>query len=151
MKLTMMTWLGVVVLTASLLVACSSEPEGTLVEQRLAAIEAGEAEPIPYVSAIRLHYGREENATRHDATYKGKIYRIYGEVKQIENEVVTLGIDDIYGGYLDFVGVDLNDMPLEDQIPLNRWDRVSAVCVIGDSILGSIQANDCILESAEPP
>ena len=88
-----------------------------------------------------LHYAREQNATRYDATHKGQVYQILGNIKRIDNGIVTLSVENIYSGVYLYGTADLNDLPQEEQVVLNRGDAIIAVCEIGEYILGSIQAN----------
>ena len=65
---------------------------------------------------------------------------------------MTLGIDTTGFGIDEsgFFGVDLRDLSQEEQISLDRGDQVSAVCKVGDYILGTINMEDCALETPEP-
>ena len=104
--------------------------------------------PVESVTAQELYDAREANATRFDDQYKGKTVRVSGQVVKIEGGDVTLGIDlgygiDTYG----FVGVQLRDLSKDDQISLDKGQQISAVCEVGNYIIGTMMMKKCKLDA----
>ena len=98
------------------------------------------------LSAQQLYDEREANATRYDATYKGKTVQVSGVVVAIDGGSVSLGIDTGFG--IDTMGltsVKLDDLPDTAQASLDKGDEVAAVCRVGEYIIGSIFMEDCEL------
>ncbi len=103
--------------------------------------------PVPLYTAQQLYDAREANATRFDYELKDKVIGVRGQVVKIDGGNVTLGVD-ATGFGMDtsgLFGVVLKDLSREEQIALNRGDRVMADCKVGDYIIGSIYMEDCIL------
>ena len=104
-------------------------------------------QPIESVTAQELYDAREANATRFDDQYKGKTVRVSGEVVQIEDGDVTLGIDRGYGiDTSGLSGVDLKDLSKEEQISLDKGEQISAVCEVGNYIILTMMMKKCKLE-----
>ena len=104
--------------------------------------------PIESVTAQELYDAREANATRFDDQYKGKTVRVSGEVVQIEDGDVTLGIDRGYGiDTSGLSGVDLKDLSKEEQISLDKGEQISAVCEVGNYIIGTMMMKKCKLDA----
>ena len=93
--------------------------------------------PPPRMSARQLLEERGANATRFDATLKGKWVTVFGQIENIDNSIVYLKGD----GFLS--SVHLRHIPKEDQIPLNVGQEYSATCKVGDYVLGSMDMNSC--------
>ena len=104
--------------------------------------------PVTTITAQELYDEREVNATRYDAQYLGKTVRVTGQVVKIDGGDVTLGVDATGFGIDEtgLFGVDLGDLSQEEQISLDKGDQVSAVCKVGDYIIGTINMEDCALE-----
>lgn len=102
-------------------------------------------ERVETLTAQALYDAREENATRFDDRYLGKRIRIRGQVVKIDNDRVTLGVDATGFGIDDsgLFGVDLNGLPRDVQAGLNRGQRFTAVCEVGNFIIGTIMMEDC--------
>lgn len=100
---------------------------------------------VESLTAQTLYDAREQNATRFDDRYKGKRIRIRGRVVRIDNGRVTLGVDATGFGIDDsgLFGVDLNGLPRDVQIRLNRGQQFTAVCEVGNFIIGTIMMEDC--------
>ena len=64
---------------------------------------------------------------------------------EIDQGDVTLGVDLGYG-VQGMMAVDLEDLPQADQIKLDKGVQVSAVCRVGDYIIGTIRMRDCELD-----
>ena len=104
--------------------------------------------PIESVTAQELYDAREANATRFDDQYKGKTVRVSGEVVQIEDGDVTLGIDRGYGiDTSGLSGVDLKDLSKEEQISLDKGEQISAVCEVGNYIILTMMMKKCKLDA----
>ena len=95
------------------------------------------ATPPPQMSAQALLAEREANATRFDATFKGKWVIVSGQIEKIDGGKVYLRGD----GFLSDVA--LEDLSVDKQIPLNVGEEFSATCKVGDYILGTIFLNSC--------
>jgi hypothetical protein len=110
--------------------------------------QAKPAAPVTTITAQELYDEREANATRYDAQYLGKTVRVTGQVVKIEGGDVTLGVDSTGFGIDEsgFFGVDLRDLSQENQISLDKGDQVSAVCKVGNYVIGTINMEDCALE-----
>lgn len=102
-------------------------------------------ERVETLTAQSLYDAREANATRFDDRYKGKRIRVRGQVVKIDNGRVTLGVDVTGYGIDDsgIFGVDLNNLPRDVQIRLNRGQQFTAVCEVGNFIIGTIMMEDC--------
>ena len=95
------------------------------------------ATPPPQMSAQALLAEREANATRFDATFKGKWVTVSGQIEKIDGGKVYLRGD----GFLS--DVVLEDLSADKQIPLNVGEEFSATCKVGNYILGTIFLNSC--------
>ena len=95
------------------------------------------ATPPPQMSAQALLAEREANATRFDATFKGKWVTVSGQIEKIDGGKVYLRGD----GFLSDVA--LEDLSADKQIPLNVGEEFSATCKVGNYILGTIFLNSC--------
>ena len=93
--------------------------------------------PPPQMSAQALLAEREANATRFDATFKGKWVTVSGQIEKIDGGKVYLRGD----GFLS--DVVLEDLSADKQIPLNVGEEFSATCKVGNYILGTIFLNSC--------
>ena len=89
------------------------------------------------MSAQALLAEREANATRFDATFKGKWVTVSGQIEKIDGGKVYLRGD----GFLS--DVVLEDLSADKQIPLNVGEEFSATCKVGNYILGTIFLNSC--------
>ena len=100
---------------------------------------------VETLTSQSLYDAREQNATRFDDRYKGKRIRIRGQVVRIDNGRVTLGVDSTGFGIDNsgLSGVDLNGLPRDVQIRLNRGQQFTAVCEVGNFIIGTIMMEDC--------
>ena len=98
---------------------------------------AGPPPSPPKLSAQQLLAEREANATRFDATRKGKWITVSGQIENIDGGNVYLRGD----GFLSNVA--LKDIPKEEQVPLNVGQEYSAACKVGNYILGTIFMNSC--------
>ena len=137
---------GAVVLVLILLGICVSSPEDSGSSATETVVEAV---PSFVITAQELYDEREANATRYDANFKGKLIRVSGQVVVIDGGDVTLGVDPGFGLGLDTTGlsgVDLTGLTQQEQISLDKGDQVSAMCKVGDYILGSIRLRDCKLD-----
>ena len=104
--------------------------------------------PIESITAQELYDAREANATRFDDQYKGKTVRVSGEVVEIEDGDVTLGIDRGYGiDTSGLSGVDLKDLSKEEQISLDKGQQISAVCEVGNYIILTMMMKKCKLDA----
>ena len=95
------------------------------------------ATPPPQMSAQALLAEREANATRFDATFKGKWVTVSGQIEKIDRSKVYLRGD----GFLSDVA--LQDLSVDKQIPLTVGEEFSATCKVGNYILGTILLNSC--------
>ncbi len=102
------------------------------------ATPAPTATPPPQISAKALLAEREANATRFDATFKGKWVTVSGQIEKIDDGRVYLR-GDAWG----LSNVALGDLSEEKQIPLNAGEHFSATCKVGDYIIGNIFMNSC--------
>ena len=100
----------------------------------------GPTTPPPKLTAQELLAEREANATRFDANRKGQWIAVTGNIERIDDGNVYLRGD----GFIS--DVVLEDLSQEEQIPLNIGQDFSAVCVVGNYIIGSIYMNDCRVE-----
>ena len=89
------------------------------------------------MSAQALLAEREANATRFDATFKGKWVTVSGQIEKIDGGKVYLRGD----GFLS--DVVLEDLSADKQIPLNVDEEFSATCKVGNYILGTIFMDSC--------
>ena len=133
---TILVMLTIALLTAC---ACASSTDDRPSANEAAAPPTATPKPVESVTAQELYDAREANATRFDDQYKGKTVRVSGQVVKIEGGDVTLGIDlgygiDTYG----FVGVQLRDLSKDDQISLDKGQQISAVCEVGNYIIGTM-------------
>ncbi len=122
------------------IVSDSDEASGEQVER---AVEQEDAEDVPTpipITAQRLYEEREQNATRFDDEYKGKIVRVSGVIEKVDDGRVTLRVPGSFGE------VDLKGIPREDQIPLNPGRSVVAVCKVGDFIFITMNLENCELQ-----
>ena len=97
--------------------------------------------PPPSVNYHVLLAEREANATRFDANYKGKYVELTNAV------VIAIESGDVrIAGPLGFLddGV-IQNLPTDVQIQLDKGMRISAVCKVGNFILGSMYFDSCIL------
>lgn len=93
--------------------------------------------PVANVTAVQLLSEREANATRYDATYKGKWVAITGRVDRIDDGKVYLEGNDFISS------VALEDLSEGEQIALDVGQSVTYTCRVGDYILGTIFARSC--------
>lgn len=103
---------------------------------------ASEAKPTPAPS-VSYHFliaEREANATRFDATYKGKY---------VELNAVVIAID---SGYVRIAGPHeflddgaIKGIPTDVQMQLEKGTRIKAVCKVGRFTLGTMFFDSCIL------
>ena len=91
----------------------------------------------PQLSAQQLLAEREANATRFDATRKDTWVTVSGQIDNIDGGKVYLRGD----GFLSNVA--LEDIPKDEQVPLNVGQEFSATCKVGNYILGTIFLNSC--------
>ena len=71
----------------------TSQPSGSTPVPAQATEPSPTPAPAFTITAQQLYEEREANATRYDATYKGKLVRVSGEVVKIDRGDVTLGVD----------------------------------------------------------
>ena len=112
------------------------------------AVEVKEEERVETITAQALYDARDENATRFDDQYKGKRVRVRGQVVKIDGGRVTLGVDATGFGIdeMGLFGLDLNDLPRDVQVSLNRGQQFTAVCKVGNFVIGTMQMDDCVAE-----
>lgn len=137
---------GLVILIVLIGIFADSEDDSTQGAARTTSVSI--VAPPLSITAQKLYDEREANATRYDATYKGKTVHVSGQVVKIDGGDVTLGVD-ATGFGIDTAGffeVALRDLSQEEQIRLNKGDNVSAVCKVGDYIIGTIMLHDCKLD-----
>ena len=149
-------WLGWAVLIVVVIVisaVASDREQGIAPTQSQApspsqAVEAKEEERVETVTAQALYDAREENATRFDDRYKGKRVRVRGQIVKIDDGRVTLGVDATGFGIdeMGLFGVDLNDLPREVQVDVNKGQQFTAVCKVGNYTIGTIHMEDCVAE-----
>ena len=102
--------------------------------------------PPPSITAEKLYAEREANAARFDQNYKGKWVTITGRIGEVDGGEVRLVTDpESYRilGQLMLNYVALNDLPTEVQVSLNKDDEFTAVCRVGNYIMGTMQLNKC--------
>ena len=110
----------------------------------LEPIATATPEPIVAMSVGELHAKRDENATRYDQIYKDKKVLVNGVVCKIESEDVFLGDSDSGCAFL----VDdarLQDIPVEQLMVPSAGDPFTAICTVGEYILGTIFMKDCFV------
>lgn len=98
------------------------------------------------LTATQLYNEREANATRFDDQYKGKRLIVSGEVVGIDNGMVRLGTEQVYGSSTslsDFLTVNLEDLPRGVQASVNKGQYFTASCEVSNYIIGSIMMKDC--------
>ncbi len=120
------------IIVAGICTASESTDDGEQVSEPAAT-------PIA-ITAQRLYEEREENATRYDDTYKGRLVRVTGNIARIDGGEVSLSISGAIGS------VALDGIPREDQVLLNPNDQVVAVCTVGEYVLGTINLEKCQLQ-----
>ena len=136
-------WVIAIVVVVGLVVVGSLLPEA---EDAPASEPTEPATPPPVISAIELYQEREANATRYDLNYKGKWVQITGVVGGIDGGEVRLVVDmDSYRllGQLFLNYIALDDLPQEDQARAEKGQEFTAVCKVGEYILGTINLRDC--------
>ena len=145
-------WVIAIVVVVGLVVVGSLLPEAEDAPEKSSASEPSPREPEPTptppptVSAEGLYQEREANATRYDLKYEGKWVQITGVVGEIEGGEVRLVADmDSYRllGQLFLNYIALNDLPQEDQARAEKGQEFTAVCKVGEYILGTINLRDC--------
>ncbi len=101
--------------------------------------------PAPSITASELYAEREANATRFDQQRKGAWVRVSGLIGEIDNGQIQLVVDEESFNLIGvaFQTVDLNDLPTSVQASVNKGERFTATCKVGDYILGSMQLRDC--------
>ncbi len=104
------------------------------------------ATPPPVISAIDLYQEREANATRYDLNYKGKWVQITGVVGAIEGGEVRL----VAGGSF-LSNVYLHDLSPQEQARADKWQEFTALCRVGNYILGTINLRDCRAAATPSP
>ena len=100
--------------------------------------------PPPRVEAGFLLEEREANASRFDATYRGKWVTVYGRIDDIDNGKVYLEEQDILSR------VALHDLSDEDIMPLNVGQEYWAVCKVGNYVFFAMELKSC-RTAAKPP
>ena len=102
------------------------------------------SEPVQLetVSAHQLFAEREANATRFDDKYKGKRFNVTGTVSKIEGGKVYLCAGEIAFGTC-FEEIALEDLPRETQASLNKGQRITAACKVGNFIIMTMFMEDC--------
>ena len=101
--------------------------------------------PAPSISASELYAEREANATRFDQQRKGKWVRVSGLIGEIDNGQIKLVVDEESFNLIGvaFQTVDLHDLSTGVQASVNKGERFTATCKVGNYILGSMQLRDC--------
>ena len=97
------------------------------------------------VSAELLYQERELNATRYDLEYQDTWINITGIVGEIDGGEIRLVVDmrayTSWDLFLEYVA--LHDLPIEVQANVNKNEKFTAVCKVGDYIFGIINLNNC--------
>lgn len=101
--------------------------------------------PAPSITASELYAEREANATRFDQQRKGTWVRVSGLIGEIDDGRVQLVVDEESFNLIGITiqTVDLHDLPTSVQASVNKGERFTATCKVGDYILGSMQLRDC--------
>ena len=136
-------WVIAIVVVVGLVVVGSLLPEAEDAPEKSSASEPSPREPEPTptppptVSAEGLYQEREANATRYDLKYEGKWVQITGVVEGIDGGEVSL----VAGGFLS--NVDLHDLSAQEQARADKGQEFTALCRVGNYILGTINLRDC--------
>ena len=144
-------WVIAIVVVVGLVVIGSLLPEAEDAPEKSSASEPSPREPEPTptppptVSAEGLYQEREANATRYDLKYKGKWVQITGVVEGIDGGEVSL----VAGGFLS--NVDLHDLSAQEQARADKGQEFTALCKVGDYILGTINLRDCRAAATSEP
>ena len=93
--------------------------------------------PPPVVQAGFLLAEREANASRFDATYRGKWVTVYGRIDKIDNDKVYLEEQDIMSR------VGLYDIPNEELLSLNVGEEYWATCRVRNYVLFEMELILC--------
>ena len=93
--------------------------------------------PPPRVEARFMLEEREANASRFDATYKGKWVTVFGRIDRIDNSKVYLEGHDFLSS------VELHDLSDEDIMPLNAGQEYSAICNVGNFFITNMELKSC--------
>ena len=119
---------------------CSSSYEGQRARSNPtpAAASRPTAAPAPLVYAHELYREREENATRFDLNYKGRVVQVEGIVFKIDDGALHLVVSRFEIGSVSLLGV-----PVHDQAAINRGDTVRATCEVGDYVFGTMYMDNC--------
>ena len=143
-------WVIAIVVVVGLAVVGSLLPQAEDDPEKPSVSEPSPREPEPTppltVSAEGLYQEREANATRYDMEYKGKWVQVTGVVGAIEGGEVRLVADmDSYRllGQVFLNYIALHDVPQEQQARADKGQEFTAVCKVGEYILGTINLRDC--------
>ena len=137
-------WVIAIVVVVGLVVVGSLLPEAEDDPEKPSASEPSPREPEPTptppptVSAEELYQEREANATRYDLKYQGKWVQITGVVEGIDGGRVSL----VAGGSF-LSNVDLHDLSRQEQARADKGQEFTALCRVGNYILGTINLRDC--------
>ncbi len=130
--------------TSTLLPEPSPTLEPTVTPRPTSTVEpAPTPTPRPVVSltASELYALRETNSERYDFEYKGRSILIRGIICEIESDTIQLSANDLFGCGFDSVA--LNDLPLTTLLSPSTGDMITALCIVGEYIFGTIQLNAC--------
>ena len=99
----------------------------------------------PSITAKDLYAEREANATRFDQQRKGKWVRVSGLIGEIDSGEIRLVVDEDSFNLLGIAleTVNLHDLPSEVQASVNKGERFTATCRVGDFFITSMQLRDC--------
>ena len=135
-------WVIAIVVVVGLVVVGSLLPQAEDDPEKPSVSEPSPREPEPTppltVSAEGLYQEREANATRYDLKYQGKWMQITGVVEVIDGGEVSL----VAGGSF-LSNVDLHDLSRQEQARADKGQEFTALCRVGNYILGTINLRDC--------
>ncbi len=102
--------------------------------------------PPPTVTAVELYQARKDNATRFDLNYQDKWVTITGMVGQVEDGDVRLVVDEdsyrVLGSiFIEYIA--LQDLSKEVQAGANKGQTFTAICKVGNYILGTMHLKEC--------
>ena len=126
--------------------AAVTNPVPTAVEVKPTPDPTATPVPPPAVTAVELYQEREDNATRFDLNRKGKWVTITGTVGEVDDGDIRLVVDEesyrVLGSiFIEYIA--LRDLPDEVQASVDKGQKFTATCKVGEYVLGTMRLEDC--------